>query len=131
MWIWPYIVVFVIPLAAAVAGVLLRNAKRPPAWALVGSGIVGVAFAILAATTHEPGVPVDDAVSGIVAAGLLLGALPTYLFFLLGRVLGEHRVALGVICAVASVPVTYYYLLGWILVLSAVHCPPDAYECPI
>lgn len=108
-----------------------RNAKRPHAWALVGSGIVGIAFAILAATTHDPEVPVGDAVFGIAAAGVLLGALPPYLFFLLGRALGEPRITLGVICAAASVPVTYYYLLGWILVLAAVHCPPDAYECPI
>jgi hypothetical protein len=131
MWIWPYVVVFVIPLVAAVAGVLCRNANRPRGWALVGSGIVGVAFAILAATTHDPEVPFGDAAFGVVAAGVLLGALPPYLFFLLGRALGEHRIALGAICAVASVPVTYYYLLGWILVLAAVHCPPDAYECPI
>ena len=128
---WPYIVVFAIPLAAAVAGVLSRNADRPHLGALAGSGVAGIAFAILAATTHDPEVSVGDAVFGIAAAGVLLGALPPYLFFLLGRALGEHRVTLGVICAAASVPVTYYYLLGWILVLAAVHCPPEAYECPI
>jgi hypothetical protein len=36
-----------------------------------------------------------------------------------------------VVCLAAAVPVTYFYLLGWLLVLALVHCPPDAYECPV
>ena len=120
-----------IPVLAAIAGALRRHATRPDPVALAGAGLVGIAFAILAATTHEPGVPLEDAVKGVAAAGLLIGALPVYGFFLLGRALANHRVTLGVLCVAGTVPLAYFYLLGWILVLALVHCPPDAYECPV
>ena len=127
----PYLLVFAIPLVAAIAGVFRRGAPRPDPLAIAGAGIVGIVFAVLAAGSHDPGVPSSDAVLGLAAAGLLLGALPTYLFFALGRALGEHRIALGLVCAAVAVPVVLYYFVGWILVLGLVHCPPDAYECPL
>jgi hypothetical protein len=127
----PYLAIFAIPVLAVVAGVLRRSAPRPDRPALAGAAIVGVAFAVLAATTHDPDVPFGDAVFGVAAAGLLLGALPPYLFFVLGRALCQHRITLGLICMAVAVPVAYYYLVGWILVLGMVHCPPDAYECPL
>jgi hypothetical protein len=126
----PYLVVLVIPFVAAVAGVLRRGARSPDRFALVGAGALGVLFAVLAATTHEMGVPSGDAVQGVVVAALL-GAVPPYAFFLLGRALAERRITLGLICVVSAVPVTYLYFLGWIIVLALVHCPPDAYECPL
>lgn len=127
----PYLLILGIPLFAAVAGALSRGAARPRRWAVAGSALVGIAFAVLAATTHEPGVPIEDAVLGVVATGLVVGYLPPYLFFRLGCALGEHRIVLGLVCAAAAVPLVYFYLLGWILTLAAVHCPPDAYECPV
>ena len=120
-----------IPALASIAGVIRRDAPRPDRSVHVGAGIVGAAFAILAATTHEPGVAVDDAVLGVAAAGLVVGALPVYLFFALGRALANHRVTLALVCLAGAVPLGYFYLLGWILVLGLVHCPPDAYECPV
>ena len=127
----PYMLILGIPVIAAVAGAVRRDARRPDPVVIAGAGLVGIAFAILAATTHEPGVHLDDAVKGVVAAGLLMGALPVYLFFLLGRALANHRVTLGVLCAAGTVPLAYFYVIGWILVLGLVHCPPDAYECPL
>ena len=97
---------------------------------IAGAGLVGIAFAIVAATTHDPGVSLDNAVKGVAAAGLLMGALSVYLFFLLGRALANHRVTLRVLCAAGTVPLVYFSVIGWILVLGLVHCPPDAYECP-
>jgi hypothetical protein len=126
-----YLIPVAVPALAALAGVIRSDVDRPDHLALLGSGLVGIAFAVLAATTHEPGVPTGDAVAGVIAAGLVLGALPPYLFFLLGRALSEHRVTLGLICAAGTVPLAYFYLVGWILVLGMVHCPPDAYECPV
>jgi hypothetical protein len=125
-----YLVVFVIPLLAALAGVLRRGAKRPDPLVLIGAGALGALFAVLAATTHDPAVSSGDAVQGVVLAALL-GAVPPYAFFLLGRALAEHRITLGLICVASAVPVTYLYVLGWIIVVGLVHCPPDAYECPI
>jgi hypothetical protein len=29
------------------------------------------------------------------------------------------------------VRIGWFYLLGWLLVFALVHCPPDAYECPV
>jgi hypothetical protein len=126
----PWMLVVGLPLLAAVAGVIRRNAARPDRVPLLAAGVAGIAFAVLAATTHDPDVPVDDAVLGIAAAGVVLGALPVYLFFVLGRALANHRVTLGLVCAAAVVPLGYFYLVGWILVLAFVYCPPDAYECP-
>jgi hypothetical protein len=127
----PYFAILGIPMIAAVAGALSRGDERPRHWAIVGSALVGVAFAGLAATAHESGVPVEDAVVGVVATGLVLGFLPPYLFFRLGHALREHRIVLGLACAVTAVPLVYFYLLGLLFMLEVVHCPPDAYECPV
>jgi hypothetical protein len=32
---------------------------------------------------------------------------------------------------VLTVPLGYLYVFGWLVVLGFVHCPPDAYECPV
>jgi hypothetical protein len=127
----PYLAVFAVPLLAAIAGVIRRDEPRPDRPALVGSGLAGIAFAVLAATTHEPGVSADDAALGIAGAGLILGALPAYLFFALGRALAGHRVALALVWVASTVPLGSFYFVGWIVVLGMVHCPPDAYECPL
>jgi hypothetical protein len=126
----PYFLILGIPLLAAVAGALSHGAPRAHRWALGGSALVGIAFAVLAATTHEPGVPIQGAVFGVATVGVVVGALPPFLFFVLGRALGEHRLVLGLVCVAAAVPLVYFHLLGWILTLAMVHCPPDAYECP-
>ena len=62
---------------------------------------------------------------------LIVGALPVYVFFWLGRALARHLVVLGLVCAASAVPVGFYFLIGWILTLGVTHCPPDAYECPV
>ena len=127
-----YLVSVGIAALAALAGVMRSGATRPDPVALVGAGIASIAFAILAAGEHDPAVSTADAVTGVILAGLLLGALPVYVFFVLGRALARHRITLALICAASAVPLVYYYILVGILVVAdLVHCPPDAYECPI
>jgi hypothetical protein len=63
-------------------------------------------------------------------AGVMLGALPVYVFFLAGRSLAQDRIALALICAANAVALVYYYAIGFFYVLGLVHCPPDAGECP-
>jgi hypothetical protein len=126
-----YLIPLAIPVLAAFAGVMRSGAERPDRGALVGAGVVGIAFAILATGAHDPAVAALDAVAGVVLAGLVLGTLPVYVYFVLGRALARHRITLALICAASAVPLIYFYLVGWILVLAMVHCPPDAYECPV
>jgi len=125
---------FAVPIAvtalATIAGVVRMDAKLPDPFALVGPGLVGIAFAVLAATTHQSDVPTGEAVVGIAGAGLVLGALPPYIFFELGRNLAGREIALVLVCAAGSVALSLFYIIGWIVVLDVVHCPPDAYECP-
>jgi hypothetical protein len=125
-----YLVPFGVAALAALVGVIRAGAKRPDPVALVVAGIAAVGFGILAAGQHDPGVALSEAIVGVAVAGLMLGALPVYLFLLLGRALARHRITLAIICAASSVPLVFYYFIGWIFVAELVYCPPDAYECP-
>jgi hypothetical protein len=127
----PYHLILAIPIAAAIAGSLRHGARRPDVFAAVGAGLVGVGAGVLAATLHDPEVPLGDAIGGVAAAALLLGALPPYLFFVIGRALAGHPITLGLVCLASTAPLAYYYLIGSILVFAVVGCPPDAYECPV
>jgi hypothetical protein len=126
-----YLIPVAIPVLAAVAGVLRSRAGRPDPVALLGAAVAGITFAVLAAGEVDPAVAPTDAVTGVVLAALLLGVLPVYVYFVLGRALAQHRIALGLICAATAVPLVFYYLIVSVLiVLELAHCPPDAYECP-
>jgi hypothetical protein len=127
----PYHLILAIPILAAIAGSVRHGAPRPDAFAALGAGIVGIGAGVLAATLHDPGVPLGAAIGGVAAAAALLGALPPYLFFVIGRALAGHPITLGVVCLASIAPLAYYYLIGLILVFGAVGCPPDAYECPV
>ena len=72
----------------------------------------------------------EDTIRGVVLA-FAIGAVPTYGLFVLGRALAAHRVVLGIACTALTAPLAFVYFVGWIFVLGLVHCPPDAYECPI
>jgi hypothetical protein len=113
----------------AAAGVWRRDARRPDWPAVAGASLVGIGFAVAATTTHDPDVSDGALATGLVLAGLL-GALPAYALFALGRGLARRRVALGVVCLALLAPLGYLYAFGWWMVLDYVHCPPDAYECP-
>ena len=113
-----------------VAGVWRRDAKRPDPIGLGVAGLTGVLFAVLAITTHDPEVSAGAAVKGVGLAALL-GALPSYGLFALGRALAHRRLALAAVCVALMVPLGYGYFVGWLVVLDHVHCPPDAYECPV
>lgn len=116
--------------APAAAGVLRRGAARPDWLAVAGAAVVGIVFAVLAITTYRTGVSTENAIKGA-AVAMLLGAAPAYALFALGRALATHRVVLGIGCLALTVPLGFMYFIGWIVVLGFVHCPPDAYECPI
>lgn len=113
-----------------IAGVWRRDSKRPDWVGLLLAGLVGVVFAVLAITMHDPDVSGDAAVKGVALAGLL-GALPSYGLFELGRALARRRVALAAVCLALAVPLGFGYVVGWFVVLDHVRCPPDAYECPL
>ena len=127
--------IYLAPVAVAVfatgIGVMRSNAARPDPVALLATGIGGIAFAVLAVSQHDPGVAPGDAVAGVALAGVMLGAVPVYVYFVLGRALARHQVALWLICAASAVPLVYYDLIGFLFVLDLVYCPPDAYECPV
>ena len=126
-----YLVPFGVAALVALIGVIRAGAKRPDPVALVAAGIAAVGFGVVAASQHDPDVALSEAIAGVAVAGLMLGALPVYVFFILGRALARHRITLALICAASSVPLLYYYVIGWIFVADLVYCPPDAYECPI
>lgn len=125
-----YLAPFAVAALAALIGVVRSGAERPDPVPLQAAGIAAVGFGILAASQHDPDVALSEAIVGVAVAGLMLGALPVYLFFLLGRALAMHRITLAIICAASSVPLVFYYFIGWIFVAELVYCPPDAYECP-
>jgi len=127
----PYHLILAIPTVAAIAGSLRHGAPRPDPLAAVGAGVVGIGVGVLAASLHDPEVPVGHAIGGAAAAAVLLGALPLYLYFVIGRALAAHPIALGLVCLASIAPLSYYYLIGLILVFAVVGCPPDAYECPV
>jgi hypothetical protein len=125
------IMLFALPAAAAFMGAARGETRRPDMLILVPMAVAGVALGLLALTAHDPDVPVYEAVEGVALAALLLGALPVYGFFTLGRALAGRRIILVLACLGATLPVAYLYFIGWIAVLALVHCPPDAYECPV
>jgi hypothetical protein len=126
LWILLLLALVCVP---AGVGVLRREAARPDWLAIAGTVLVGIVFGVLAATTHQDGVPVEGTMKGIVLAGVL-GAVPAYLLYELGRALGRRPVVLGLICLALAAPLGFVYFVGWIVVLDFAHCPPDAYECP-
>jgi hypothetical protein len=123
------LVVLALVAVPAVVGVRRRDAQRPDWLAVGGAALVGVGFAVLAMASHNPDVSVGATVKGVVLAGLL-GALPAYAMFALGRALARRPVVLGALCVVLLVPLVFLNAVGWWMVLDHVHCPPDAYECP-
>jgi hypothetical protein len=80
-----------------------------------------------ARASHDSEVPRGEGVAGKLAAGFALGFLPPYLYFVLGRALAGHPVALVLIWVATAVPLVYYYGVGVLLTLELVKCPPDAY----
>jgi hypothetical protein len=127
LWILLLLALVCVP---AAAGALRRAAARPDWLAIGGAVLVGAVFAVLAATTHVAGVSAEQTIKGIVVA-YAVGAVPAYALYEIGRVLARRRVVLGFTCLLLSAPLAYLYFIGWIIVLGFVHCPPDAYECPL
>ena len=72
-----------------------------------------------ARASHDSEVPSGEGVAGKLAAGFALGFLPPYLYFVLGRALAGHPVALVLIWAATAVPLVYYYLVGMLLTNGA------------
>jgi hypothetical protein len=118
-------------LIAAVIGVIRAGAKRPDPVVLVAVGIAAVGFSVLAASQHDPDVAPSEAFAAVAVASLMLGALPAYGYFVLGRTLAQDPIKLWLIGASSVLALMYGQILGWIFVLDLVYCPPDAYECPI
>jgi hypothetical protein len=114
---------------AALIGVVRRSADRPDPLALGVAGIAAVGFGLLAGSQLDPAVPPIEVIAGILVAALMLGAVPVYVFFLLGRALARHPITLALIWAASAVPLFYYYVIGFFLVLDLVFCPPGAYDC--
>jgi hypothetical protein len=113
-----------------VAGALRRKAPRPDWIAVGGAALVGAVFGVLAATAYETGVSTEDAIKGV-ALAIVVGAFPAYGLYEVGRALASRRVVLGFACLMLTAPLAALYFVGWIFVLALVHCPPDAYECPL
>jgi hypothetical protein len=127
LWMLLLLALMAVP---AVVGILRRGASRPDWLAVAGAAVVGVVFGVLGATTDETGVSTEDSIKGVMLA-FAVGAVPVYGLFVLGRALAGRRVVLGITCAALTVPLAYMYFVGWMFVLDLVHCPPDAYECPL
>ena len=129
---WLFVIPLSFPLIAAVAGVLTRETERPHRQVLLAAVAAAIFVAALAADTHAHGVSTEDYLTGMVAAGLVLGGLPVCAYFVLGRGLSSHPVVLGAIVVLTAPLVLYFvYFFGWLVTLSLTHCPPDAYECPL
>jgi hypothetical protein len=127
LWILLLLALVFVP---AVAGALRRSAPRPDWLGVGGPVVVGAVLGVLAAATHQTGVSTEDTIRGV-ALAFAIGAVPTYGLFALGRALATRRVVLGIACAALTASLAFVYFIGWIFVLGLVHCPPDAYECPI
>jgi hypothetical protein len=120
-----------IALLAAVTGALRASAPRPDWLAASCGALLALAATLIALTSYDPDVRSFELVAGLLAAGLGLGFLPPYLFFLLGRALSERPLVLGLTWAAGAVPLWFYYGLGVLVILELVNCPPGSYECPI
>jgi len=127
LWILLLVALVAGPVAA---GVLRRDAAWPDWLAVAGAAAIGIVFAVLAATTHQEGVTSEAMAKGM-AIAFVIGGLPAYALYALGRALAKHRVLLSFICLALTIPAAAMYFVGWIVVLDYAHCPPDAYECPI
>jgi hypothetical protein len=127
--LWILLVVGLVGVPAALGAV--RRAEPRPDWlAVAGAAAVGIVFGVLAATTYETGVSTEDTIKGV-ALAFLVGSVPAYALYEIGRLLATRRVVLGFACLLLTARVAALYFIGWIFVLGLVHCPPDAYECPL
>jgi hypothetical protein len=93
------------------------------------AAIVGVVVILVQA--RESGVETDEFVKGLILGGAALALLPYVAYYSLGRVLGRHRVVLGFVWLASLAPLYYYSFVAFLWALDLVHCPPDAYECPL
>jgi hypothetical protein len=120
-----------IGIAAAIVGARFKGRKQP-VLALVAAGACLAAIAAVAmATEHDPDVSAAAYAEGLVVAGVLLAALPFAAYYLLGRWLGHRRVLLGFVVFLSLFPLAYYTFIVLLVGIGLVHCPPDAYECPL
>jgi hypothetical protein len=127
LWILLLLALVAVP---AATGALRRGVARPDWLAIGGAAAVGAVFGVLAATTHVAGVSTENTIKGI-ALAFAVGAAPAYALYEVGRLLARRRVWLSLACLLLTAPVAFLYFIGWIIVLGFVHCPPDAYECPV
>lgn len=129
------ILYFIIPssLTAAATVVGVARAKAPwPGWRALGAWLaLIVATGGLFATAREPGVTETSWAGGIVIGSTMVAALPLLIYYGLGRALAGHRIVLAVLWVASMVPLYFFLFWTGILAWGLVHCPPDAYECPV
>jgi hypothetical protein len=99
----------------------------PAVIVIAGLGVaLGLAYAI---NGHSTGVSTADYALGLVLSSLLF-TLPSVGCYALGRRVDRPAIFWPIF--VLSLAALYVYLfIGLLWTADLVHCPPDAYECPL
>jgi hypothetical protein len=117
--------------AACLAGVARADRDLPDWRALLCTLAVTVAAGVLISTWRDPEVDGDTFAVGVLIGSVLLGGAPVLAYYRLGRALAGHRIVLTVLFLLSLAPLGFYLFMVLLFTLGAVHCPPDAYECPL
>jgi hypothetical protein len=127
LWLTP----FPIALAATVAGAA-RAEREWPDWPAVLT-VLGatVAVMVLLATEKDSEISMKTVIAGSAFGALLIATIPLLIYYGLGRALTRHRIWLALVWVATVVPLGYWLIVAFLLSLDIVHCPPDAYECPV
>jgi hypothetical protein len=120
-------------LPAVFAGLaVIGGAGRVPWRAAVAVVLAaGVAVGFWLAGERVQGVHEAAFIEGVLIGGLLIGVLPTLIYYVVGRGLRGHPVAAGITWLVSLVPLYLWFFLTLLASAALVACPPGSYECPV
>ena len=105
-----------------------RRGERPRRTAVVLAVSVGSALAILVSHLHNPQVGSGPFAAALLEAWLLLGFVPTLVFYALGRVGGRHPVLLVATWFSTTAVFSVYAVVGALVVVGQAACVPGL-EC--
>jgi drug/metabolite transporter (DMT)-like permease len=117
-------------LVFTLAGVHAREAVLIRRGAPMAAVLLAIVLTVFTARSHDPGVSTNDYVVGLALTFALTG-LAAMGYYALGRGLARHPIALT-LAFLVTVPMLFVAgFISLIVIVDLVHCPPDAYECPL
>ncbi len=121
-----------VPLGAALLGLWRGRHDDANAWG-VGAAVLATAAVtvfVFALGGREDDVPAGQFALGLVLTAALMGTGPAGVFFVIAARLTRRPLLAAVALAMAGGLYVPCFIFAYLLAITQLGCPPDAYECP-